>query len=82
MESNYNKAILEINPSAKFTYINDDINTIQWLEGTSPISISDIEAKKAEIDTAEANKSASETAKEKLRNLGFSEDEVALLIHE
>ncbi len=38
------KAILKINSNAKFTYHNNDINTIQWLDGTTPISVADIEA--------------------------------------
>ena len=37
-------AIRKINPNAEFTYQNDDINTIQWLNGTTPISKADIEA--------------------------------------
>ena len=38
------KAILQINPNAEFTYKNDDINTIEWHNGTTPISKADIEA--------------------------------------
>ena len=38
------KAILKINPNANFTYQDEDINTIQWLDGTTPISKADIEA--------------------------------------
>ena len=41
------KAILKINPNAKVNVINDsDIDncTINWLEGTTPISKADIEA--------------------------------------
>lgn len=38
------KAIKKINPNAEFTYQNDDIDTVQWLEGTTPISKADIEA--------------------------------------
>ena len=52
----YAKAIKAINANAEFSFINNDINTIEWLNGTSPISISEIEAKKAELETAEANK--------------------------
>jgi len=45
------KAILKINPNAQFTVIGDDINTceIKWLNGTTPISKADIEAKMAEM---------------------------------
>ena len=55
---------------------------ITWLDGTAEISNADIQAKLDELRTAEANKSASDRAKDKLRDLGFVEDEVALLIHE
>ena len=45
------KSILKINPSAKVTVRGDDINTceIQWLNGTTPISKADIEAKMVEV---------------------------------
>ena len=38
------KAIKKINSNAQFKYENDDINTIEWLNGTTPISKADIEA--------------------------------------
>lgn len=43
------KAINQINPNAEFTFSNDDLNTIKWLNGTTPISITDIENKVNEI---------------------------------
>ena len=43
------KAINKINPNAEFTFSNDDLNTIKWLNGTTPISITDIENKVNEI---------------------------------
>ena len=45
------KSILEINPNAKVTVRGDDINTceIEWLNGTPPISVSDIQAKMVEV---------------------------------
>mgnify|MGYP003129834465 CR=1 FL=1 len=43
------KAIKKINFNAKFKYDNDDINTLQWLEDTTPISKADIEAKMNEL---------------------------------
>ena len=41
------QAILKINPNAVVTVRGKDINTceIEWLEGTTPISVADIEAK-------------------------------------
>ena len=51
------QAILKINPNAEFTVNADDINQITWLNGTTPISKADIEAKmvevQAEYDTEE-----------------------------
>ena len=42
-------AILNINPNAKVTIINEDINNITWHNGTTPISKADIEAKMVEV---------------------------------
>jgi hypothetical protein len=38
------KAIYKINPNAEFIIRANDINKITWLNGTTPISKSDIEA--------------------------------------
>jgi len=38
------KAILKINPTAEVSVSGDDINTITWENGTTPISNADIEA--------------------------------------
>ena len=45
------EAILKINPNAKVAIRGEDINTceIEWLEGTTPISKADIEAKMVEV---------------------------------
>ena len=45
------EAILKINPNAKVVVRGKDINTceIQWLDGTTPISKADIEAKMVEV---------------------------------
>ena len=43
------EAILKINPDAKVMVKNEDINSIQWLDGTTPIPKADIEAKMAEL---------------------------------
>ena len=67
MAITYAKAITAINSNAKFDYINDDLSTINWLNGTTPISVADIEAKKTELETAENNKESLKTsAKAKL----------------
>lgn len=48
------RAILKINPNAKMSIINDDIDRITWLDGTTPISKADIQAQlsAAELDIA------------------------------
>ena len=43
------KAIKKINLEAQFTYQDEDINTLQWLNGTTPIPVADIEAKMVEV---------------------------------
>ena len=48
-------AILAINSNAKVTCNNEDIDTIQWHDGTAVISKTDIEAKQAELQTAYNN---------------------------
>ena len=79
------KAIKSINPNAQFTFGEDDINTITWENGTTPIPVADI---KAQIPTVEAEieqekqdaitKKAS--GKQKLLDLGLTEEEVKALI--
>ena len=43
--------ILKINPNAKVAVNGEDINTceIEWLNGTTPIPVADIEAKMVEV---------------------------------
>ena len=48
-------AIRKINPNAEFSVNDNDINQIEWLNGTTPISKADIEAKVAELETAYDN---------------------------
>jgi len=78
-------AILKINPNAVVTVRGNDINTceIDWLEGTTPISKADIEAKMAELPTAEEEATQSETdaasGKQKLKDLGLNDAEIKAL---
>ena len=78
------KAIKKINPNAEFKYSEEDINTIEWLNGTTPIPKSDIETKIAELPTKEEeqitkeNKKAS--GKQKLKDLGLDDAEINALI--
>ena len=78
-------AIKKINSSAECTVHNDDTSKIDWLNGTTPISQSDIEAMiptvKTEIANAETNAITKKTSgKQKLLDLGLSEEEVKALI--
>ena len=43
------EAILAINPNAEVTVNGEDFNQITWLNGTTPISKADIEAKMDEL---------------------------------
>jgi hypothetical protein len=43
------KAILKINPNAEVSVSGNDINTIVWENGTTPIPKADIEAKMVEL---------------------------------
>jgi hypothetical protein len=79
------KAILKINPNAVVTVRGNDINTceIEWLEGTTPISKADIEAKMAELPTPEEETTQTETdkssGKQKLKDLGLTDAEIKAL---
>ena len=43
------KAILKINPNAELSVSDNDVNTIVWENGTTPIPKADIEAKMNEM---------------------------------
>ena len=44
------EAIKLINPDAKVSISGDDINNLEWLEGTTPIPNAEIEAKYSEAE--------------------------------
>ena len=77
------KAILKINSNAKFTLNANDLDQITWLEGTTPISKADIEAKMAELPTEEEEAAQRETekssGKQKLKDLGLTDAEIKAL---
>ena len=79
--TNIIKAILKINPNAQVTVNADDINQITWLNGTTPISKSEIEAMipivEAEMAQAKIDKEqAEQSAINKLKALGLTDAEV------
>ena len=49
MENKIIKAIQKINPTAEVSVADDDINNINWENGTTPIPKADIEAKMVEV---------------------------------
>ena len=57
------RAILKINPNAEVTVGGDSLDEIVWLNGTTPISKADIEAKMAELPTEEEEATARENLK-------------------
>jgi hypothetical protein len=50
MENNYFDAIRAINPNATWSMINNDLDQITWLDGTTPIAKETIVAKFAELE--------------------------------
>ena len=79
------KAIFKINPNASFIIRGSEIETctIEWTNGTTPISKADIEAKMAELPTAEEEAAQTETdkssGKQKLKDLGLTDAEIKAL---
>lgn len=78
------QAIKAINPDAQFSYVDEDYSTIEWLNGTEPISLKDIEAKKPEVEAknvaeAKAKADAKQSALDKLVALGLTEEEALAL---
>ena len=43
------EAIIKINPNAEVSVNGEDINSIEWHNGTTPIPVADIEAKMTEL---------------------------------
>ena len=75
------EAIKKINPDAQASITDEDLNTIRWENGTTPISIADIQAQipvvEQEIADAAAKKIADKaSADAKLKALGLTNDEI------
>ena len=83
MTTDVAKAIHKINPEAGFVIKNNDVNQIEWADGTTPIPKADIEAKMAELPTAEEEATQTETdkssGKQKLKDLGLTDAEIKAL---
>ena len=52
--ANILKVVRYINPNAKCQITDNDVNKIEWLDGTTPISAEDINAKISEYELAES----------------------------
>ena len=79
------KAIQKINPTAEVSVSNEDINSIVWENGTTPISKADIEAQiptvEAEIEQEKQDAITKKASgKQKLLDLGLTEEEIKALI--
>lgn len=78
------KAILKINPTAQVSVSEEDINTITWENGTTPISKANIEAQlpivEQEIaDEAQTKIDNKASANTKLKALGLTDAEIEAL---
>ena len=74
-------ALMSLRPSAEFSFSNQDINTNVWhTEGVTTPSQAEIDAKIAELETADAAKvDARQSALAKLAALGLTPEEIAAL---
>ena len=84
MISKITQAIKKINPNAEIVLRGDDIDNIEWVNGTTPIPKADIEAKMAElpaIEEQEATQTETDksSGKQKLKNLGLTDAEIKAL---
>lgn len=85
MKINLANTIKSINNSAEFCYSSEDINTIEWLNGTQPIANDIIFAKQTELQNAEDNRIENQEANKqsaltKLSALGLTEAEIKSII--
>jgi|TARA_R100000458_G_C8076844_1_gene113255 hypothetical protein len=81
----FNKAILSLQPNAKFSAKGVDENNSEitdWIDDTIPQpSASEINAKIIEIENIENNKPANRASgKQKLKDLGLNDDEIQALM--
>ena len=81
----FNKAILSLQPNAKFKAKGVDENNSKitdWIDDTIPQpSASEINAKITEIENIENNKPANRASgKQKLKDLGLNDDEIQALM--
>jgi hypothetical protein len=85
MKNKIIETILKINPQAEVSVSAEDINSIVWENGTTPISKADIEAQiptveQEIIDEAQAKIDKKASGKQKLKDLGLDDAEIKALI--
>jgi len=79
------RSIKIINPDAQASMSGNDLDSITWEDGTTPISKSDIEAKLTQAQN-ELNAEAQEvidkkaSGKQKLKDLGLDDEEIKALM--
>ena len=81
MKNKIIEAVLKIKPDAQLSVSGEDINSIVWENGETPISKADIEAQipvvVKEIEDAAAKKATDKaSADAKLKALGLTDDEI------
>ena len=79
------QSIKKINPTAEVSVSGEDINSIVWENGTTPISVADIQAQipivEAEMEQEKQNAITKKASgKQKLKDLGLDDAEIKALI--
>ena len=79
------QTILALNPTAQVSCSGDDINKIEWLENTTPISNNIILTKQTELQAEEDNRIIQQeinkqSALNKLKALGLNDAEINSII--
>ena len=81
----YARAIKAINKDAEFIINDSDLDNINWLNDTTPISKSDIQTKMTELLDGDKTEKTNTTnikasGKQKLKDLGLDDDEIKALM--
>jgi len=84
MKNKIIEAVRKINPNAEISLKDEDVNSIVWENGTTPISVADIEAQiptvEQEIaDEIQAEKDNKASGNQKLLDLGLTQAEATAL---
>ena len=84
MTIEYYDAIKAINADATWSMVNNDLDQITWLDGTTPISKEDILAKKTELENNQASEETQKaidkaSGNQKLLDLGLTQAEATAL---